>query len=38
LDEYSLKIEVTKVALNEAFDSDQFVLAIPAGVTVQKMP
>ncbi len=38
LDEYSLKIEVTKVALNEAFDSDQFVLTIPPGVTVQKMP
>jgi outer membrane lipoprotein-sorting protein len=38
MDEYSLKIEVTKLTLNEKFDSDQFELAIPAGVTVTKMP
>jgi outer membrane lipoprotein-sorting protein len=38
LDEYSLKIEVTKLLLNDTFDSDQFELAIPAGVTVTKMP
>jgi outer membrane lipoprotein-sorting protein len=37
LDEYSLKIVVTKLTLNEPFDADQFELKIPAGVTVQKM-
>jgi outer membrane lipoprotein-sorting protein len=37
VDEYSLKIEVTKLTLNETFEADQFELAIPAGVTVQKM-
>ena len=36
-DEYSLKIDVTKLTLNETFDSDQFELKIPDGVTVQKM-
>jgi outer membrane lipoprotein-sorting protein len=38
LDEYSLKIEVTKLTLNEEFDSDQFELKVPAGVVVKKMP
>jgi outer membrane lipoprotein-sorting protein len=38
LDEYSLKIVVTKLTLNEAFDADQFELKIPEGVTVQKLP
>jgi outer membrane lipoprotein-sorting protein len=38
VDLYSLKIEVTKLTVNETFDSDQFELKIPAGVTVQKMP
>lgn len=38
IDQYSLKIEVTKLELNETFDPDQFVLEIPEGVTVQKMP
>ena len=37
LDEYSLKIDVTKLTLNEAFEADQFVLAIPPGTTVQKL-
>jgi outer membrane lipoprotein-sorting protein len=37
LDEYSLKIEVTKVTLNETFESDQFELKVPAGVSVQQM-
>jgi outer membrane lipoprotein-sorting protein len=37
LDEYTLKIDVTKLTLNEAFEADQFVLAIPAGTTVQKL-
>lgn len=37
LDEYSLKIEVTKLTLNGTFDNDQFELNIPPGVTVQKM-
>jgi len=36
-DEYSLKIEVTKLTLNGTFDNDQFELKIPAGVTPQKM-
>jgi len=37
LEQYSLKIEVTKLTLNEMFDADQFELKIPPGVTVQKM-
>jgi outer membrane lipoprotein-sorting protein len=37
LDEYSLKIVVTKLTLNEPFDADQFELKIPEGVTVQKI-
>lgn len=37
LDEYSLKIDVTKLTLNEAFEADQFELTIPAGTTVQKL-
>jgi outer membrane lipoprotein-sorting protein len=36
-DEYSLKIQVTKLTLNEPFDSDQFELKVPDGVKVQKM-
>jgi outer membrane lipoprotein-sorting protein len=38
LDEYSLKIEVTKLTLNEEFDADQFELKVPAGAVVKKMP
>ncbi len=37
LDEYSLKIAVTKLTLNEPFEADQFELAIPPGTTVQKL-
>jgi outer membrane lipoprotein-sorting protein len=36
-DEYSLKIQVTKLTLNEPFDADQFELKVPDGVKVQKM-
>jgi len=37
LDEYSLKIEVSKVVLNQKLEDDQFVLNIPEGVPVQTM-
>ena len=37
LDEYSLKIDVTKLTLNEVFEADQFELTIPPGTTVQKL-
>jgi len=37
LDQYSLKIEITKLTLNEKLEDDQFQLPIPEGVTVQKM-
>ena len=37
LDEYSLKIVVTKLTLNEPFEADQFELVIPPGTTVQKL-
>lgn len=37
LDEYSLKIEVTKLALNGPLEDDQFELKIPPGAVVQKM-
>lgn len=37
MDEYSLKIDVTKLTLNEGFEADQFELAIPPGATVQKL-
>jgi outer membrane lipoprotein-sorting protein len=36
-DEYSLKINITKLTLNETFPADQFELKIPAGVVVTKM-
>ena len=38
VDQYALKIEVTKLTVNETFEADQFKLEIPAGATVQKMP
>lgn len=38
LDEYTLKVEITKLTLNETLADDQFELKIPAGVTVQRMP
>jgi len=37
IDQYALKIEVTKLTLNQKLEDDQFQLQIPAGVTVQKM-
>jgi outer membrane lipoprotein-sorting protein len=37
LDEYALKVEVTKLTMNQKFENDQFELKIPPGVTVQKM-
>jgi len=37
LEEYSLKVQITKLTLNETLEDDQFELKIPAGVTVQKM-
>ncbi len=37
LDEYTLKINVTKLTLNQPFDSDQFELKIPDTATVKKM-
>ncbi len=37
LDELSLTIEVTKLALNETFDADQFELKIPANANVTRM-
>jgi outer membrane lipoprotein-sorting protein len=37
LDEYSLKIVVTKLSLNEKLEDDQFELKIPDGVAVRKM-
>jgi outer membrane lipoprotein-sorting protein len=36
-DEYTLKVAITKLTLNETFDADQFKLDIPPGVTVTKM-
>lgn len=38
LDEYELKVEVTKLTLNDELEDDQFELKIPDGITVQKMP
>jgi hypothetical protein len=37
LDEYELKVEVTKLALNQALEDDQFELKVPDGVKVQEM-
>ena len=36
-DEYALKVEVTKLTLNETLDDIQFELKLPAGIPVQKM-
>jgi len=36
-DEYALKIDVTKLTLNEAFDADQFELEVPEGTVVKKL-
>jgi len=37
LDQYSLKIEVTKLTLNQKLEDDQFKLEIPSDATVQKI-
>ena len=37
MDEYSLKIEVTKLTLNGPIEDDQFELKIPPGIPVQHM-
>jgi outer membrane lipoprotein-sorting protein len=37
LDEYTLKLQVTKLTINQPLENDQFELKVPAGVTVQKM-
>lgn len=37
LDEYSLKLEITKLTLNQPLADDQFELKIPPGVKVQQM-
>ena len=37
VDEYSLKITVVNLKLNEKVDDEQFVLSFPEGLTVQKM-
>ncbi|MGA7156011.1 MAG: DUF4292 domain-containing protein [Acidobacteriaceae bacterium] len=37
VDELSLKIDVTKLALNTPFESDEFQLVIPPGTPVQKL-
>lgn len=37
LDEYTLKLQVTKMMLNQKLENDQFELKIPPGVTVQQM-
>lgn len=38
LDEYALKVEITKLTLNQKLEDDQFELKIPPGMTIQKMP
>jgi|HubBroStandDraft_1064217.scaffolds.fasta_scaffold08475_2 outer membrane lipoprotein-sorting protein len=37
LDEYELKLQVTKLTMNQSLENDQFELKVPEGVTVQKM-
>lgn len=38
LEEYGLKINVTKLVINETFEADQFELKVPEGVTVKRLP
>jgi outer membrane lipoprotein-sorting protein len=38
LDEYSMKIDIGKLALNQQIDDEQFVLKFPEGMAVEKMP
>jgi outer membrane lipoprotein-sorting protein len=37
LDEYTLRIDINKLTLNQSMDDEQFKLTIPEGVPVQKM-
>lgn len=37
IDEYSLKLVVTKLTMNQSLENDQFELKIPPGVTVQQL-
>ena len=37
IDEYTLKIDITKLQLNVKLDDDQFILKIPEGVPVEQM-
>ena len=37
LDQYELKVQITKLTMNEDLPDDQFKLEIPAGATVQKL-
>jgi outer membrane lipoprotein-sorting protein len=37
LDEYELKLQVTKLTLNQPLENDQFELKIPAGVKVEQL-
>jgi hypothetical protein len=37
LEEYALKLQVTKLTLNQPLENDQFELKVPAGVKVQQM-
>jgi len=37
LDEYALKVDVTKLTMNGPFEDDQFELKIPSGIAVQEM-
>jgi outer membrane lipoprotein-sorting protein len=37
MDEYALKLQVTKLAMNQPLENDQFELKIPPGVKVQQM-
>ena len=38
VDEYSMKIDIGKLTLNQAIDDEQFMLKFPEGMPVQKMP
>ena len=37
IDEYTLKLDMTKVVLNQKLDDETFVLSIPEGMPIQKM-
>ena len=37
LDEYTLKIDILKLALNQKLEDDQFALEIPPNYVVKKM-